>query len=79
MVKAVTTGAWMSLKVAVRVVLPFKVRVQLPVPEHPPPDQPAKEEPVPGEAVAVIWVPEGYEPAPVTVPAPVPAVVMARL
>jgi hypothetical protein len=34
------------------------VVVQVPVPEHPPPDQPAKVEPDVGDAVRVIDVPD---------------------
>ena len=61
----------------------FMVTVQVPVPEQPPPDQPAKLDPVAGEAVKVTLVPwsklaEHVEPQlipvglEVTVPLPLP-------
>jgi len=45
-------------KDAVTVVAAFIVTVQVPVPEHPPPDQPVKVDPLFGEAVKVTDVPE---------------------
>jgi hypothetical protein len=58
------------------------VTVHVPVPEHPPPDQPLKFDPDAGAAVNVTAVPAGYEsaqvpgqlmPDPVTLPEPAPA------
>src|SRR5262245_50940954 len=77
------TGAVTSSKRAVTVVSAVRVTVQFPVPEHPPPLQPAKVEPMAGEAVSVTAVPlsnvaEHVEPQlipagfEVTVPRPVP-------
>jgi hypothetical protein len=45
------------LKVAVTLVLAAKVTVQVPVPLHPPPDQPVNVELVPAVAVSVTAVP----------------------
>jgi len=45
-------------KVAVTVIAAVIVTVQVPVPEHPPPDQPVKVYPLFGEAVKVTDVPE---------------------
>jgi hypothetical protein len=45
-------------KDAVTDVAAFIVTVQVPVPEHPPPDQPVKVYPLFGEAVKVTDVPE---------------------
>lgn len=84
-------GAWVSevkLKVAVTVMLEETVTVQLPVPEQPPPDQPAKVEPELAAAVNVTLVPEFIVseqsepqeiPVPVTVPEPVPALETVRV
>jgi hypothetical protein len=47
--------------VAVTVVSAFRVTMQVPVPEHPPPDQPANAEPDAGVAVSVTDVPPAYE------------------
>ena len=47
-----------AAKDAVTVVAAFIVTVQVPVPEHPPPDQPVKVYPLFGEAVKVTDVPE---------------------
>jgi hypothetical protein len=74
----------LCVKVAVTVVSPVNWRVQLPVPEQPPPIQPAKVEPTAGTAVRSTGmveskaatqvvpqlIPEGVL---VTVPLPVPA------
>jgi hypothetical protein len=49
------TGA--AVKLAVTVVVVVGVTVQVPVPEQPPPLQPAKVEPVAGVAVKVTPVP----------------------
>ncbi len=83
-----TVGEVMSgtrVKVAVTVVLAVRVVIQVPVPEHEPPDQPWKVEPVSGVAVrvtevlaarAVLTQVEPQERPPtfeVTVPLPVPA------
>jgi hypothetical protein len=46
-----------ALKVAVTTVLEFIVTVQVPVPEQPPPDHPAKVEPDEGEAERIIVEP----------------------
>jgi hypothetical protein len=46
-----------NAKVAVTVVAAFIVTTQSPVPAHPPPDQPEKEEPAAGEALSVTVVP----------------------
>ncbi len=43
--------------VAVTFVSAFMVTVQVPVPEQPPPLQPANAEPAAGWAVSVTWVP----------------------
>jgi hypothetical protein len=48
---------WPSVKFAVTVVAAFTARVQVPVPEQPPPDQPVKLDPVAGAAVRVTLVP----------------------
>ena len=45
-------------KVAVTDVAAFIVTVQVPVPEHPPPDQPEKVDPLVAEAVKVTDVPD---------------------
>ena len=45
------------LNVAVTVVLAVRFTTHVPVPEHPPPDQPVKTEPVRGAAVSVTLVP----------------------
>lgn len=67
--------------VAVTVASAFMVIVHVPVPEHPPPDQPAKVEQVSGCAVKVIEAPDIYSsvqsepqfiPVAVTVPVEVP-------
>jgi hypothetical protein len=50
-------GYWLRVKVAVTVVLAVTVVVQVPVPEHPPPDQPEKTEPAPGDWLSVTAVP----------------------
>jgi hypothetical protein len=50
-------GGWTIVKSAVTVVSPFKVTVQVPVPEQPPPDQPPNVEPEPAVAVSVTGVP----------------------
>lgn len=52
---SVCVGA--SAKVAVMFVGAFKVNVQVPDPEHPPPDQPEKTDPLDSEADSVIGVP----------------------
>jgi len=44
-------------KEALTVMAPFMVTVHVPVPEHPPPDQPEKVEPDDGVAVSVTTVP----------------------
>src|SRR5262249_27456527 len=77
-------------KVAVTVVLPVRVTVQVPVPLHPPPLQPVKVEPVSGVAVSVTAVPLAYVPEHVapqmipdgglmTAPLPLPIFSTARL
>jgi len=79
----VSVKAWRA-KVAVTVVAAFRVTVQVPVPEQPPPLQPEKVEPAAGAAVKVTAVPlanAAEHVAPqvmpagllVTVPAPAPA------
>ena len=79
---AVVSPVTVVLNVAVTVVSAETVTVQLPVPLHPPPLQPAKVEPLAGVAVRVETVP-GVTPEteqvapqlmepPVTVPVPVP-------
>ena len=84
------TGAITSSKRAVTVVLAVSVTVQRSVPEHPPPLQPPKVEPVAGLAVSVTTVPlskDAEQVAPqliparfeVTVPRPVPVLVTARV
>src|SRR3989344_6482240 len=81
-------GVAMS-NVAVTLVSAFSVSVQVPVPEHPPPLQPAKVEPEVGVAVRVETVP-GVTPEtkqvapqlmepPVTVPEPVPVFERVRV
>ncbi len=50
-----------ALKVAVTVLFWSTVTVQVPVPEHPPPDQPVKIDPEDAEAVSVTTVPESYD------------------
>ena len=76
------------LNVAVTVVFEETVTVQLPVPEHPPPDQPANVEPDVADAVSVTDVPlfivvEHVAPQliapPVTVPEPVPFLEVVRV
>ena len=78
------------LKVAVTVVAAETVTTQVPVPEHPPPLQPLKVEPMAGLAVSVTAVPLvklAEQVAPqvipagklVTVPLPVPAGVTVRV
>jgi hypothetical protein len=44
------------VNVAVTVLLPSMVTVQVPVPEQPPPDHPVKVDPLAGFAVRVTWV-----------------------
>src|SRR5438046_3151323 len=84
------TGAITSSKRAVTVVSACKVTEQVPVPEQPPPLQPVKIEPLAGVAVSVTNVPlsnEAEQVAPqsipggseVTVPLPVPALLLVRL
>ena len=51
-------GGVMRVNVAVTVVAAFKVTVQVPLPVHPPPDQPVKTEPTDGDAVRVMTVPK---------------------
>jgi hypothetical protein len=53
-----TVAATVVLKVATTVVAAFIVTVQVPVPEHPPPDQPEKVDPLSAEAARVTDVPE---------------------
>src|SRR5215510_12319022 len=76
--------------VAVTVVVPVRVTVQVPVPLHPPPLQPVKVEPVSGVAVSVTAVPLAYVPEHVapqmipdgvlmTAPLPLPIFSTARL
>src|SRR5437773_7101489 len=79
-----------GVKVAVTVVAAFRVTEQVPVPEQPPPLQPAKVEPLADVAVSVTKVPlsnvaeqvapqlipAGFE---VTAPLPVPALLTARV
>src|SRR5207247_2109293 len=83
-------GAVTRVKGAVTVVVAFKVTEQVPVPKQPPPLQPVKVEPVAGVAVSVTNVPlsnEAEQVAPqsipggseVTVPLPVPALLLVRL
>ena len=77
-----------AVKIAVTVVLAVKVTGQVPVLEHPPPDQPEKVEPESGVVVKVIVVPEEevceqvlpqlIEP-PETVPVPVPDLDIIRV
>lgn len=79
-----------AIRVSSRIfVLTASTRVQPPVPEQPPPDQPANVEPVAGLAVRTTVVPYGYDavqvvpqsmPAgdDVTVPEPVPLSVHAE-
>jgi hypothetical protein len=73
----------------VTIVAALIVTAQVPVPEHPPPDQPMKVAPVPATAVRVTTVPglkEALQVVPqsmpdgeeVTVPVPVPVVMTAR-
>src|SRR5262245_23485840 len=84
------TGAVTSSKRAVTVVLAVSVTLQVPVPEQPPPLQPAKVEPVAGVTLRVTTVPllnEAEQVAPqlipagseVTVPRPVPVLVTERV
>src|SRR5437899_1262843 len=84
------TGAVTSSKRAVTVVLAVSVTLQVPVPEQPPPLQPAKVEPVAGFAVSVTNVPlsnEAEQVTPqsipggleVTVPLPEPSRVTERV
>ncbi len=54
---AVVVVVGIKSKVAVTVRFSFMVTVQLPVPEHPPPLQPAKIEPEAADAVSVTSVP----------------------
>ena len=84
-----TTGAWVSLNVAPTVVLAETVTEQELVPLHPPPLQRVNVEPDEGVAVKVIWVPPDMPdseqslpqliPVPVTVPSPVPDLVVVRV
>src|SRR6266704_3302625 len=84
------SGKLCSVKVAVTVVAAVMVTTHGPVPEHPPPLQPVKVEPVAGLAVSVTAVPLvklAEQVAPqvipagelVTVPLPVPAGVTVRV
>jgi hypothetical protein len=50
-----------NVNVALTAVAAFMVTLQLPVPEHPPPDQPEKEEPAAGEGLSVTVVPSTNE------------------
>jgi hypothetical protein len=50
-------GAPPRSNVAVTFLWAFMVTVQVPVPEHPPPDQPVNTEPVTGQAVSVTTAP----------------------
>jgi hypothetical protein len=66
------------VNVAVTEVLPFMVRTHGAVPVQPPPDQPANDEPVDGDAVSVTPVPAGYtsvQSAPQLIPAGVLVIV----
>jgi len=53
----VTVKLYTELKVAVTEVAAFIVMVHVPVPEHPPPDQPEKIDPLVAEAVRITDVP----------------------
>jgi hypothetical protein len=57
-VEFVTVKLYTGVKVAVTDVAAVIVTVHVPVPEHPPPDQPEKVDPLVAEAVRVIDVPE---------------------
>lgn len=85
-------GAWISLKVAVMVVLAFRVTLHVvPLPLQVPPDQETKPEPVTRVLVRVMTVPwvavwlsvvqEDMQLIlpPVTVPSPVPALTRVRV
>jgi hypothetical protein len=83
---AVVSG--MTANVAVTVVFDVMDTVHVPVPEHPPPDQPENDEPDVGVAVRVILVPvvtvdEQVEPqeipVPDTVPDPAPVLAVVRV
>ena len=54
----VTVKLYTGVKVAVTDVAAVIVTVQVPVPEHPPPDQPEKVDPLVAEAVKVTDVPD---------------------
>ena len=56
-VEFVTVKLYTGVKVAVTDVAAVIVTVHVPVPEHPPPDQPEKVDPLVAEAVRVIDVP----------------------
>ncbi len=56
-VEFVTVKLYTGVKVAVTEVAAVMVAVHVPVPEHPPPDQPVKIDPLVAEAVRVIDVP----------------------
>ena len=88
-VKLVIVGAGMSVKVAVMILLALMVTVQVPVPEHSPPLQSVKVEPVEAVAVNVTEVllsKEAEQIAPqvmppgllVTVPLPAPVLLTLR-
>ena len=85
-----TVSVRSTRKVAVTVVSAFSATVQVLVPEHPPPDQPAKTKPATGVALSVTdvpcanvnaqvvpqLIPEGFD---VTVPEPLPAFAAVNL
>ena len=54
----VTVKLYTGIKVAVTDVAAFIVTVQAPVPEHPPPDQPEKVDPLVAEAAKVTAFPD---------------------
>ena len=56
-VSEIVSGKVFSVKVAVTLAAAFSVVTQVPVPLHPPPDQPAKVELASGFAVRVTCVP----------------------
>ena len=77
----------MLAKVAVTAWSELIVTVHVPVPQHPPPDQPVKLEPDPGEAVSVTTAPDAKLceqtlgqaiPPPETLPEPAPARLTVR-